>query len=153
MNVPQLTPYIGNDEYKAVEDCFKNNWITEGPKAKEFVERLLRIDLCYEDIKIADYEPAIVTWEEPEYGEKRDKRKICLEFDRQYSVSYVQEYDTPDVDSYPSRLKAGFTKDGILKIGGHVMGPDDKLAEVIAAEIIIIKELNRSKGFRPPDYR
>lgn len=41
MQVPQFLPYIGNDEYKAISHCFEINWITEGPKSKEFSERLL----------------------------------------------------------------------------------------------------------------
>ena len=38
--IPQFQPYLSNLEYEAIKDCFDNNWITEGPKSKEFVERL-----------------------------------------------------------------------------------------------------------------
>jgi perosamine synthetase len=40
MKVPQFAPFIGEEEYAAIKDCFDANWITEGPKAKEFDERL-----------------------------------------------------------------------------------------------------------------
>ena len=40
MFVPQFVPFIGLEEYHAIEGCFKTAWITEGPKAKEFVARL-----------------------------------------------------------------------------------------------------------------
>ena len=43
MKVPQLVPWIGEEEYKALASCFENNWITEGPKTKEFEERLLAL--------------------------------------------------------------------------------------------------------------
>jgi perosamine synthetase len=43
MRVPQFLPYIGNDEYRAIASCFEANWITEGPKAKEFSEKLLQL--------------------------------------------------------------------------------------------------------------
>lgn len=36
MKVPQFAPYIGEEEYAAIKQCFTDNWITEGPKAKEF---------------------------------------------------------------------------------------------------------------------
>ncbi len=41
MNVPQFHPWIGQEEYKALESCFTDAWITEGPKTKEFSEKLL----------------------------------------------------------------------------------------------------------------
>jgi perosamine synthetase len=41
MKVPQFQPWIGEDEYKAIKSCFDSNWITEGPKTKEFVKRML----------------------------------------------------------------------------------------------------------------
>jgi len=41
MKVNQFAPWIGADEYKAIADCFENNWITEGPKSKAFTEKLL----------------------------------------------------------------------------------------------------------------
>ena len=41
MKVPQFMPYIGMEEYEAIRSCFEDNWITEGPKAAEFSEKLL----------------------------------------------------------------------------------------------------------------
>ncbi|MBF0446474.1 MAG: DegT/DnrJ/EryC1/StrS family aminotransferase [Magnetococcales bacterium] len=41
--VPQFMPWVGESEYKAIADCFEKNWITEGPKSKEFVDRLLKL--------------------------------------------------------------------------------------------------------------
>lgn len=43
MKVPQLSPSVGKEEYAAIKACFDNNWITEGPKAKEFVDRILKL--------------------------------------------------------------------------------------------------------------
>ena len=43
MKVPQLSPWIGEEEYKGIESCFKDNWITEGPKTKEFEKKLLEL--------------------------------------------------------------------------------------------------------------
>lgn len=43
MKVPQFSPWIGDEEYKAIKSCFDNNWITEGPKTKEFQEKLLQL--------------------------------------------------------------------------------------------------------------
>jgi perosamine synthetase len=43
MNVPQLEPWIGKAEYDSLSDCFTEKWITEGPKAKEFVEKILKL--------------------------------------------------------------------------------------------------------------
>lgn len=43
MKVPQLSPWIGPEEYKAIKDCFDTNWITEGPKSKEFNAKLLEL--------------------------------------------------------------------------------------------------------------
>ena len=40
MKVPQFMPYVDMEEYEAIKDCFEINWITEGPKAKEFNEKL-----------------------------------------------------------------------------------------------------------------
>lgn len=42
MNVPQFAPYLGQDEYSAIKECFDNNWITEGPKSAQFGEELCR---------------------------------------------------------------------------------------------------------------
>ncbi len=43
MKVNQFQPYIGNEEYEAIKSCFDINWITEGPKSKEFSEKLLKL--------------------------------------------------------------------------------------------------------------
>ena len=40
MKVPQFMPYVGKEEYEAIKQCFDTNWITEGPLAKEFNEKL-----------------------------------------------------------------------------------------------------------------
>ena len=40
MKVPQMRPFVGKEEYSAIADCFETNWLTEGPKSKEFVRRL-----------------------------------------------------------------------------------------------------------------
>ena len=41
MRVPQFMPYVGMEEYEAIRSCFEDNWITEGPKAAEFSDKLL----------------------------------------------------------------------------------------------------------------
>ena len=38
--IPQFQPYLDHLELQAVKECFDANWITEGPKSKEFVTRL-----------------------------------------------------------------------------------------------------------------
>ena len=43
MKVNQFQPYIGDEEYEAIKSCFDINWITEGPKSKEFSEKLLEL--------------------------------------------------------------------------------------------------------------
>ena len=43
MKVPQFMSYVGDEEYIAIESCFKRNWITEGPKAEEFHSQLLEL--------------------------------------------------------------------------------------------------------------
>lgn len=43
MKVPQLSPWIGKEEYRAIKICFDNNWITEGPLTKEFEKKLLNL--------------------------------------------------------------------------------------------------------------
>jgi dTDP-4-amino-4,6-dideoxygalactose transaminase len=40
MKVPQSMPFVGVEEYEAIKQCFETNWITEGPLAKEFSEKL-----------------------------------------------------------------------------------------------------------------
>ena len=48
MKIPQFMPMVGAEEYEAIRDCFVDNWITEGPKALEFKNKLL-------DLMGADY--------------------------------------------------------------------------------------------------
>ena len=43
MKIPQFKPYVGDEEYAIISDCFDDNWITEGPKSKEFVDSLLAL--------------------------------------------------------------------------------------------------------------
>jgi perosamine synthetase len=43
MKVPQFLPWIGEEEYAAIGDCFARNWITEGPQSQLFQERLLTL--------------------------------------------------------------------------------------------------------------
>ena len=38
--VLQFAPFLGDEEYRALRSCFELNWITEGPRSEEFVERL-----------------------------------------------------------------------------------------------------------------
>jgi len=38
--VPQLEPYVGEEELKNLEIVIKSKWLTEGPFAKEFLERI-----------------------------------------------------------------------------------------------------------------
>ncbi len=40
MNIPQVVPWLGEDEEQAVLATIAANWITEGPRAAEFAERL-----------------------------------------------------------------------------------------------------------------
>lgn len=40
MNVPQVCPWLGEQEMEAVVGVIKDNWITEGPKTKELSQRL-----------------------------------------------------------------------------------------------------------------
>jgi dTDP-4-amino-4,6-dideoxygalactose transaminase len=40
MKVPQFMPYVDMEEWKAIKPCFKENWITEGPRSKIFAEKL-----------------------------------------------------------------------------------------------------------------
>jgi len=41
--IPQFQPYFDDREYAAIKQCFDSNWITEGPKSKEFVEKLCKL--------------------------------------------------------------------------------------------------------------
>ena len=43
MKVPQFMPFLDLEEYEAIKDCFVKNWVTEGPKAKEFNNQLCEI--------------------------------------------------------------------------------------------------------------
>ena len=43
MKVPQFMPYIDMEEYEAIKPCFETNWITEGPKAAEFSNKLCEL--------------------------------------------------------------------------------------------------------------
>ncbi|XXK29956.1 DegT/DnrJ/EryC1/StrS family aminotransferase [Rhodobacteraceae bacterium nBUS_24] len=43
MKIPQFKPFVGKEEYANISSCFEQNWITEGPKSKEFVENLLQL--------------------------------------------------------------------------------------------------------------
>jgi perosamine synthetase len=43
MKVNQFQPYIGEEEYNSLKSCFDINWITEGPKSKDFNDRLCQI--------------------------------------------------------------------------------------------------------------
>ncbi len=40
MKVPQSNPFIGKAELRAIKGCFDDNWFTEGPRAKEFTDKL-----------------------------------------------------------------------------------------------------------------
>ena len=46
MKVPQFMPYVDMTEWEAVKGCFEDNWITEGPKSKEFNKKLCDIIGC-----------------------------------------------------------------------------------------------------------
>ena len=41
--IPQFQPYLDEKEYEAIKSCFELNWITEGPKSTEFVNKLLKM--------------------------------------------------------------------------------------------------------------
>jgi perosamine synthetase len=43
MKVPQMLPWVGDEEYQALRSCFEEAWITEGPKSDEFLRRLLAL--------------------------------------------------------------------------------------------------------------
>ena len=40
MNIPQVAPWLGEEEQAAVLETIADNWITEGPRAAEFSARL-----------------------------------------------------------------------------------------------------------------
>jgi perosamine synthetase len=43
MKIPQFSPWVGKEEIQAIAKCIKSNWITEGPRSKEFSEKLLAL--------------------------------------------------------------------------------------------------------------
>lgn len=43
MKVPQMRPWVGEEEHAAMRSCFADGWITEGPRCKEFLEALLAL--------------------------------------------------------------------------------------------------------------
>jgi perosamine synthetase len=46
MKINQFEPYLGTEEYESIKDCFDANWITEGPKSKEFLDNLKDLIGC-----------------------------------------------------------------------------------------------------------
>ena len=46
MRINQFEPFIGEEEYASIKSCFDNNWITEGPKSQEFIEKLRELIGC-----------------------------------------------------------------------------------------------------------
>ncbi len=42
LKIFQMNPYIGDEEVQEIADSVKNNWVTEGPKAKQFIEQILK---------------------------------------------------------------------------------------------------------------
>lgn len=38
-----MLPFIGMEEYDSMKECFETNWLTEGPKSKQFVDKLCEI--------------------------------------------------------------------------------------------------------------
>ena len=43
MKVPQFMPFVGEAEYARIKGCFEENWITEGPRSKAFMDQLLQL--------------------------------------------------------------------------------------------------------------
>ena len=43
MDIPQIEPFIGLEEYAEIRSCFKDNWIKEGKKSKNFIEKVKKI--------------------------------------------------------------------------------------------------------------
>ena len=41
----QFVPFIGEEEYQAIRECFESLWLTEGPKSKEFLKLKITLDL------------------------------------------------------------------------------------------------------------
>ena len=46
MKINQCRPFIGEEEYASMKDCFDRNWITEGPKSEELSKKLLDLIGC-----------------------------------------------------------------------------------------------------------
>ncbi len=40
MSIPQVSPWLSEDESAAVQQSLADNWITEGPRTAEFAARL-----------------------------------------------------------------------------------------------------------------
>ncbi len=40
IEIPQLEPFLGQEEISEVVDCIRTNWLTEGPKSAKFVQLL-----------------------------------------------------------------------------------------------------------------
>jgi perosamine synthetase len=38
--IPQFEPLLGDAELEQLQECIRTNWLTEGPKSEEFVDRL-----------------------------------------------------------------------------------------------------------------
>jgi len=43
MKIQQFKPFTGTEEYENIKQCFDKNWITEGPLAKKFTDKLLSL--------------------------------------------------------------------------------------------------------------
>jgi perosamine synthetase len=43
VKIPQIEPWIGDEEYVAIKSCFDRKWVTEGPKTEEFGKALLKL--------------------------------------------------------------------------------------------------------------
>jgi len=43
MKVVQFKPHLDLSDYESIKDSFVNNWVTEGPKSKLFVEKLCKL--------------------------------------------------------------------------------------------------------------
>src|SRR3989338_1670512 len=41
--IPQVRPYFSDEEITEVIDSLKNAWVTEGPKAKKFINEMLKM--------------------------------------------------------------------------------------------------------------
>ena len=43
MKILQSCPNINLEEYEAMRECFETNWLTEGPKSKQFVDEICKL--------------------------------------------------------------------------------------------------------------